>query len=407
MPDDSPPAVRLNWSQQDPERMLLLPPRKFTQVNAVSSGLAAALLTALLYAGIAATDSPLATSLQRATVSYVIVLLTVWSLVILLLKVLKVRLQRRALKASVVPDDPRYHLSAETVEEVNRQLFSVAADPENFVLFNRIQISLFNLKNLGRIGDVGEMLQTQADNDEGHVETSYALVQGFVWAIPVLGFIGTVLGLSQAIGSFGAVLDGGGEMDAVKDALRDVAGGLATAFETTLQGLVASLVVQLLITVVKKSELEFLDDCGTYCLKHVVGRLRLERRTDSYDRGPLRAPPPAPAASSPAASSPAAGGAAGPGSPGPGSPGPGSSQPASSFPPGLEEDDEDDEELLFGEPPSPPMPPPARPGVRRSPPAPPTGAPPVGLPPVGLPPVGAPPAAPAPPAPPRPTGGRR
>ena len=274
--------------------MLLLPPRKFTQVNAVSSGLAAAVLTAAIYAVVATSDSPIAVSLQRATVSYVIVLLTVWSLLILLLKVLKVRLQRRALKVSVVPDDPRYHLSAETVEEVNRQLFSVAADPENFVLFNRIQISLFNLKNLGRIGDVGEMLQTQADNDEGHVETSYALVQGFVWAIPVLGFIGTVLGLSQAIGSFGAVLDGDGEMDAVKGALREVAGGLATAFETTLQGLVASLVVQLLITIVKKSELEFLDDCGTYCLKHVVGRLRLEQRVEPFDRSPRRTPPAVP-----------------------------------------------------------------------------------------------------------------
>lgn len=40
------------------------------------------------------------------------------------------------------------------------------------------------------------------------METSYALVQGFVWAIPVLGFIGTVVGLSQAIGGFTAVLQG-------------------------------------------------------------------------------------------------------------------------------------------------------------------------------------------------------
>ena len=31
------------------------------------------------------------------------------------------------------------------------------------------------------------------------METSYSVINSFVWAIPVLGFIGTVLGLSQAI----------------------------------------------------------------------------------------------------------------------------------------------------------------------------------------------------------------
>ena len=40
------------------------------------------------------------------------------------------------------------------------------------------------------------------------METSYSVINAFVWAIPVLGFIGTVLGLSQAIGQFGGVLQG-------------------------------------------------------------------------------------------------------------------------------------------------------------------------------------------------------
>ena len=34
------------------------------------------------------------------------------------------------------------------------------------------------------------------------MDTSYLMLSGFVWAIPVLGFIGTVLGLSDAICDF-------------------------------------------------------------------------------------------------------------------------------------------------------------------------------------------------------------
>ena len=45
-------------------------------------------------------------------------------------------------------------------------------------------------------------LDGEAENDENQVSSSYTLLNGLVWAIPVLGFIGTVQGLSQAIGKF-------------------------------------------------------------------------------------------------------------------------------------------------------------------------------------------------------------
>ena len=129
--------------------------------------------------------------------------------------------------------------------------------------------------DLGRVGDVDEILRSQADNDEGSMETSYAILRGFVWAIPVLGFIGTVQGLAEAIGGFGAVLSQSDDLSHVKDALKGVTGGLSVAFETTLQGLVAALVVQLLMTSLKKSEEEFLDRCRAFCTRNVTGKLRL------------------------------------------------------------------------------------------------------------------------------------
>ncbi len=38
-------------------------------------------------------------------------------------------------------------------------LFDVADDPRQFVLLNRIYVALSNLKNLGRVTDVGEILR--------------------------------------------------------------------------------------------------------------------------------------------------------------------------------------------------------------------------------------------------------
>jgi biopolymer transport protein ExbB/TolQ len=102
-------------------------------------------------------------------------------------------------------------------------------------------------------------------------------MQGFVWAIPVLGFIGTVLGLSDAIGQFSGVLGAADDVSQISAALKGVTSGLATAFDTTLVALVAALVVQLAMTVIRRNEDAFLDEVMEYGLRNVVGRLRIDR----------------------------------------------------------------------------------------------------------------------------------
>ena len=124
--------------------------------------------------------------------------------------------------------------------------------------------------------DVDEILKSQAEADEAISESSYILLTGFLWAIPILGFIGTVLGLSIAIGEFGAVMASGNSgPDALLPALRQVTAGLAIAFDTTLVALVFALLIQLTMTFLRKAEQEFLDSCAEYCTRNIVNRLRL------------------------------------------------------------------------------------------------------------------------------------
>jgi hypothetical protein len=61
----------------------------------------------------------------------------------------------------------------------------------------------------------------------------------------------------------------------LKPALQEVTGGLAVAFETTLVALVAAVIIQLLLTFVRKAEEELLDACKEYCQRYIVGRIRL------------------------------------------------------------------------------------------------------------------------------------
>lgn len=273
---NDPPAL-ICWTRCDPEQRLAFRGGRYTRVNFWCSLLLAVVLATAFYLSLLTVrQSYIATMfLERGPIPYAIVVLTCWSVAILGLKFLKLRLQRRALGVRVIPEDPEFVLTPLTVNDVNRRMYAAVDDPRQFVLLNRIAIALSNLRNLGRVTDVDEILTTQAGHDESAMETSYSLLQGFVWAIPVLGFIGTVQGLSLAIGGFGAVLATTQELSQIKGALQGVTGGLAVAFETTMQGLVAALVVQLVLVTLKAGEEEFLDACSEYCVRHVVGRLRL------------------------------------------------------------------------------------------------------------------------------------
>ena len=270
-------AQTLSWGRSDPEQRLAFRGARFTRVNTWCALLIGSAGTVAFYASlIPLQDSYFAAMFtQRGIIPYCITVLFFWSAAILVLKYLKLRLQQRSLLLSIVPENPEFVLSPRTVDDVHRQIYRVCDDPRQFVLLNRITIALANLRNLGRVADVDEILNTQAEHDESSMETSYSLLQGFVWAIPVLGFIGTVQGLSDAVGGFGGVLSTADDLSQMKDALKSVTAGLSVAFETTLEGLVAAMAIQLLLTGLKKAEEEFLDSCSEYCVRHIVGRLRL------------------------------------------------------------------------------------------------------------------------------------
>ncbi len=274
----TPEEDRISWHRFDIEQSLYFSGARFTRVNTPLSCLTGLLLSCIFYGLIACVPWPsLRTKFyDQGWIPYATVMAAGWSIAILFFKWRKLTMQRRCLAMRVIPDDPEFVLSPTTVNEVLGRIGMLVDDPRQFLLLNRITIALSNLRNLGRVGDVDDILRSQAESDEAVSESSYILLGGFLWAIPILGFIGTVLGLSIAIGQFGTAMSAaGGAPEALMPALKNVTAGLAIAFDTTLVALVFALIIQLLVTFLRKAELEFLDSCSEYCSKNIVNRLRL------------------------------------------------------------------------------------------------------------------------------------
>ena len=267
----------LRYYAMDIEQRLGFSSRGDTACNAWLSGIIALVLTIVLYVVAICIPSNYFTRmlLDRGPTQHAAVFFGFWCIAILSLKRSKLRLQRSALNYPVIPNEHHFVLSSQTADQVVAQIHSIAADPERFMVYNRILTAISNLKNLGRVSDVDDILDSLGDRDESAHETSFGLINGFLWAIPVLGFIGTVLGLSQSIANFSGLLESQTEIGGIVSSLKDITAGLSTAFETTLLALVIALVIQLWMTAQKTAEERFLDDCNDYCLKQVVSRIRI------------------------------------------------------------------------------------------------------------------------------------
>jgi hypothetical protein len=99
----------------------------------------------------------------------------------------------------------------------------------------------------------------------------------FIWAIPILGFIGTVLGIAESVREFAGFIqtaEGGVQFNTqMRAALAGVTSGLGIAFNTTFLALVLVIPVMLLTSLLQKSEEELLLGIEEYCLEQLLPRL--------------------------------------------------------------------------------------------------------------------------------------
>lgn len=208
---------------------------------------------------------------KHMLVSFTNTLFFTWAFSILYLKWKKLRHQREALMLDVLPWELGGEINAENVGTFIDNLYKLPRRLRDSMMVNRMRkaLELFEIKQSS--DDVKSMLSSQSDIDSMRIGGSYALLKAFLWAIPILGFIGTVIGLSHAISgmNFSQMKD----INQITGTLGVVTGGLGTAFDATLLGLVFALALNFPLNSMMKSEDDCLNDIDAYCNEVLLPRL--------------------------------------------------------------------------------------------------------------------------------------
>ncbi|MFV0442037.1 MAG: MotA/TolQ/ExbB proton channel family protein [Planctomycetaceae bacterium] len=211
---------------------------------------------------------------DRGWVNFAETLCFTWSIAILFFKWRKLSAQQDSMLFDLLPTEVAKDITVKSVEKFAKHIQSLPVQPSSSFLVNRVIRGLEHFRILRNSSEVAGRMQTQSDVDANAVDSSYAIIKVFVWAIPILGFIGTVQGIGASVANFSTAMANAGDISALKDSFGSVTSGLGTAFDTTLLALVLSMFIMFPMTSLLKGEQDLLNWVDEYTNENLLKRLK-------------------------------------------------------------------------------------------------------------------------------------
>ena len=199
-------------------------------------------------------------------VEYVEVIMFCIGLAALSLKMFDVVSQRRAVGDSLVESIPEGGQNPIDAQSLLESLpTETSGSSSTSYLVRRLRESLDLVVRTGTADKLEDHLKYLADLDAARAAQSYGLVRFIIWAIPIMGFLGTVIGITVAIASLSPT-----ELENISG----VVAGLGTAFDTTATALALSMVLMFMQFVIDRYEQSLLADVDQVAWVAMAGRFQ-------------------------------------------------------------------------------------------------------------------------------------
>lgn len=165
------------------------------------------------------------------------------------------------IQAGLLPQDERTLIQPADIANVREKL----APHKSALVTTLIERALQQYQTTLSTAEAAAIVSSTTEVFQEELDSNYAVIKYLAWAIPSLGFVGTVLGIGRALTGFG---DGSGDLP-----MQFITSNLSTAFDTTFVALLLSLILMLVIGICQAREEAVITRAHDYCLANLVNRL--------------------------------------------------------------------------------------------------------------------------------------
>ena len=181
---------------------------------------------------------------------------------ILFLKALRLKNERTVLNAARVSAQDATDTSPDQrMRKLQQWCAAIPQDLSRTQIAQRLRETLHYLTGTRRDG-LEDHLRYLAELAHERLHQSFATIRTITWAIPIVGFLGTVIGITMAIANV--------TPEQLDSSLGDVTRGLSVAFDTTALALGMSIVLVFASFIVERSEQRVLSDVEQFGIDVLV-----------------------------------------------------------------------------------------------------------------------------------------
>lgn len=201
------------------------------------------------------------------------IILFFWALFIIAMKTSRTMRERALLDrellqvsagTSILPEDSRHYA---------RPVQALPEKEQGYLLPRALQSALHRFGTTRSVQDVSATVRGVCDSESDRLESELAIVRYIAWAIPSIGFIGTVRGIGMALGQAQQAVDGD---------IMGVTMNLGVAFNSTLVALVTSIMLMFLLHQLSLIQDRLVLDSENYCDEHLIRYLQVPERGSAH-----------------------------------------------------------------------------------------------------------------------------
>lgn len=194
-------------------------------------------------------------------------ILMFWALAIMGFKASKLSAERKLLEVDLVPVPEGMRILPEDTREFARQVQALPDDRQQMLLPRALLNALRRFASTRSIQDVSTSTHTICESEAERLESELAMIRYISWAIPSIGFIGTVRGIGEALAQADKAVQG------------DIAGvtqSLGVAFNSTFIALLISIFLMFLVHQLQLMQERLVFDSEAYCDDKLIRHMKAD-----------------------------------------------------------------------------------------------------------------------------------
>jgi biopolymer transport protein ExbB/TolQ len=171
------------------------------------------------------------------------------------------------LQIGLIPLAEEVRILPEDTRELSRRIQALPPHQGNALLPRALLAALHRFSTTRNIQDAADATHSYCTAEAERLESDLSMIRYIAWAIPSVGFIGTVRGIGQALGHAHKAIEGD---------IFDVTTSLGVAFNSTLIALLISIVLMFLLHQLQSLQEHYILDTEAYCEEQLTRHLHTQ-----------------------------------------------------------------------------------------------------------------------------------